>query len=90
MVIERFRPGTRAAIYARLAERGRMLPDGVRFVDSWVEAPGGADRCWQVMDCDDATLLDAWISRWTDLVEFETVPVTSSADAAATAGGVRA
>lgn len=82
MVIERFRGGDGAAVYRRFRERGRMLPDGLRYVDSWVAVTG--DRCFQVMECDDVRLFDEWVARWDDLVEFEIVPVRTSEEAAAT------
>jgi hypothetical protein len=81
MVIETFRGGDPAPVYARLAERGRQVPDGLRYVDSWVAADLG--RCFQVMECDDAALLDAWTAAWDDLVTFEIVPVIASAEAQA-------
>src|SRR5262245_36811100 len=73
MVIERFKGRDPAPVYARLREQGRALPDGLRYVDSWVEA--NFDRCFQLMECDDATLLQRWVLQWRDLVEFEVVPV---------------
>jgi hypothetical protein len=76
MVIERFKDRDPNAIYARLREQGRMMPDGLRYVDSWVEA--NFDRCFQLMECDDAVLLQRWILRWRDLMEFEIVPVSPS------------
>ena len=81
MVIERFRDGDAAAVFRRFREQGRMLPEGLRYVDSWVSADLG--RCFQLMECDDADLFGQWISRWQDLVEFEVVPVVTSAEAAA-------
>jgi hypothetical protein len=84
MVVERFRNGGATPVYARAREHGRMMPDGLRYVDSWVEANFG--RCFQLMECDDLSLLMAWISRWSDLVDFEVVPVVTSAEAAAVAG----
>jgi hypothetical protein len=80
MVIERFRGGDAAPVYRRFRERGRMAPDGLRYVDSWVES--GFDRCFQLMECDDPRLLDEWTARWQDLVEFEVVPVVTSRQAA--------
>ncbi|WP_238010227.1 DUF3303 family protein [Dactylosporangium sp. AC04546] len=77
MVIERFadpRP-----VYARARASGRLLPEGLRYVDSWVEANLG--RCFQLMECDDLTLLSTWIASWSDLVDFEVVPVLTSAQA---------
>jgi Protein of unknown function (DUF3303) len=76
MVIERFKGRDPAPIYSRLREQGRALPDGLRFVDSWVEA--NFDRCFQLMECDDAAVLQRWVLRWRDLVEFEIVPVSPS------------
>jgi hypothetical protein len=76
MVIERFTDRNPAPIYARLQEQGRALPDGLRYIDSWVEA--NFDRCFQLMECDDAVLFQQWVLQWRDLAEFEIVPVSSS------------
>ena len=76
MVIERFRDRNPAPIYARLQEQGRALPDGLRYIDSWIEA--NFDRCFQLMECDDAVLFQQWILQWRDLAEFEIVPVSAS------------
>ena len=79
MVIERFRDDDMRPVYRRLAERGRGLPEGLEFVDSWVEA--GFGRCFQLMRCDDARLLQAWILGWADAgVTFEVVPVVPGAE----------
>ena len=66
MVVERFRGGDAAPVYRRYRERGRMTPEGLRYVDSWVEADFG--RCFQLMECDDPRLLQEWMARWSDLV----------------------
>ena len=87
MVIERFRDGDAAAVFRRFRERGRMLPEGLRYVDSWVAAD--LSRCFQLMECDDAALFERWIERWEDLVEFEVVPVVTSAQAGVAASGGR-
>jgi hypothetical protein len=79
MVIETFRHGA-APVYERAAERGRLLPAGLEYVDSWVEERLG--RCFQLMKTEHPPLLDEWIARWGDLVEFEVVPVIGSAAAA--------
>ncbi len=76
MVIERFKDRDPAPIYARLKEQGRAMPDGLRYVDSWIEV--NFDRCFQLMECDDALLLQRWILQWRDLMEFEIVPVSPS------------
>ena len=76
MVIERFKDRNPSPIYSRLHERGRSMPEGLRYVDSWIEA--NFDRCFQLMECDDATLLQRWILQWRDLMTFEIVPVSPS------------
>lgn len=81
MVIEHFRDGNAAPVYARFRERGRMAPEGLRYVASWVTAD--LAHCYQVMECEREELLRAWIAQWEDLVAFEVVPVITSADAAA-------
>ena len=85
MVIERL-GGRQAAeaVYRRYRERGRMTPEGLNYVASWVE-PDFA-RCFQLMECDDPALLTQWTARWHDLVEFEIVPVITSEEAAAAIG----
>jgi Protein of unknown function (DUF3303) len=85
MVIERYRSGA-GPVYERAAARGRMLPAGLAYVTSWVAA-GELDRCFQLMETDDPALFGAWTRHWDDLVSFEVVPVITSAEAAARAGG---
>ena len=79
MLLERFKNQDARAVYRRFAEKGRMMPEGLRYVDSWVEA--NYDRCFQLMECEDLRLLQQWILQWQDLVEFEIVPVVTSKDA---------
>lgn len=79
VVVETFLHGPRP-VYERAAARGRMLPPGLRYVDSWVDER--LDRCFQLMETDDPALFDAWIAEWSDLASFEIVPVLASADAA--------
>jgi hypothetical protein len=81
MVVERFRHGP-APVYERAAAQGRMLPKGVRYIDSWIEERT-LDRCFQLMEVDDEALLHEWAANWEDLVDFEFIPVVSSAQAAA-------
>ena len=76
MVVERFKDRDAVAVYRRVRERGRMLPEGLTYVDSWVEA--NFDRCFQLMECDDARLFQQWVARWEGLIEFEFVPVVPS------------
>lgn len=81
MVIEHFRYQDAKAVYRRFRDQGRMMPEGVRFVSSWVAAD--LSRCFQVMDCNDVALLQSWVAAWSDLVEFEIVPVSLGKDTAA-------
>ena len=81
MVIEHFRPGQADAVYRRFRDRGRLAPDGLRYVASWVDLE--FQRCFQVMETETVDDLKAWTSNWDDLVDFEIVPVRTSADAAA-------
>lgn len=74
MVIERFRNRDALAVYRRFRERGRMMPEGLEYVASWVET--NYDRCFQLMRCDDPRLFDEWTANWRDLVDFEIVPVS--------------
>ncbi|MCE9592986.1 MAG: DUF3303 domain-containing protein [Planctomycetes bacterium] len=79
MVIERFANNDMLPVYQRVRERGRMLPDGVKYVDSWIE-PSFA-RCFQVMECDDLRLLQEWVLQWRGCgVTFEIVPVLKSSE----------
>ena len=78
MVIERFRNQNAKPVYSRFREKGRLMPNGVAFIDSWVTAD--LSRCFQVMECDDARLLQQWVTFWSDLIEFEIVPVVTSAE----------
>ena len=78
MVVERFKNRDAKAVYHRFRERGRGAPEGLRYHGSWIEA--NFDRCFQLMECDDARLLQEWVAFWGDLVEFEIVPVVSSAE----------
>ena len=78
MVIERFKNGNTAPIGQRFADHGRLMPDGVEYVMSWVDPV--ELRCFQVMEARERALLDEWISHWNDLVDFEVVPVVTSAE----------
>jgi hypothetical protein len=85
MAIETYLQGL-GPVYARAAAQGRMLPPGLSYVDSWIDARG-LDRCFQLMETEDPALFDDWTDRWNDLVAFEIVPVISSAEAAARGAG---
>jgi hypothetical protein len=84
MVIEHFRNGDARPVYRRFRDRGRMAPPDVDYVTSWVSAD--LSRCYQIMEAPDRACLDAWTSQWDDLVDFEIVPVITSAEAVAAIG----
>ena len=85
MVIENFRNQDAKAIYRRLRDKGRALPDGVVFISSYVSADLG--RCFQLLEADDVTALQRWVAEWSDLAQFEIVPVVAgSVTASALAG----
>lgn len=83
MVIEHFKNRDAASVYKRYLERGRMAPDGLKYINSWVEP--NFDRCFQLMECDDPKLFEEWIANWNDLVECEIVEVITSKEALARA-----
>lgn len=76
MVIETFKPGQTDKVYERFREKGRMLPEGLVYIDSWLSRD--RTKCFQLMATDRRELFDGWISRWQDLVDFEIVPVADS------------
>jgi len=80
MVVEHFRNRDPLPIYRRYRELGRMAPDGLTYVSSWVD--DNFERCFQLMATDDHQVLDRWIETWSDIVEFEIYPVSTSKDAA--------
>ena len=71
MVIERFLPGCKDKVYQRFRQEGRMLPEGLAYVNSWLEKDG--DRCFQLMETDDPSLFRVWLEHWKDLVAIEIV-----------------
>ncbi len=80
MIIEHFKGGDAVPVYRRFRDRGRLAPDGLAYVSSWVDAT--LQHCFQVMETDDRALLDQWMAEWSDLVEFEVHPVITSTEAA--------
>jgi hypothetical protein len=81
MIIEHFKGGDPIPVYRRFRDRGRMAPEAVRYVNSWVTAD--LTMCYQVMESPDRARLDEWIVRWQDLVDFDVVPVITSPEAQA-------
>ena len=80
MVVERFKEGAAPEVYRRAREKGRMIPEGLEYVSSWVDLE--FKTCYQLMRTEDAALFAVWTNAWKDLVEFEIVPVRTSAEAA--------
>ena len=80
-VVERFHPGRAPDVYRRFRDRGRMAPDGLRDISSWVDL--NFEGCFQVMEADSAALCKEWTAQWDDLIDFEIVPVRTSAEAQA-------
>ena len=78
MVIERFKQGNATAVGERFRRSGRMLPDGVSYHASWVDSEG--TRCFQLMEARNTELLDSWVDRWSDLIDFEIFPVLTSGE----------
>jgi len=81
VIIEKYRNGDPAPVYRRFRDRGRLAPNGLRYVASWVTSD--LTRCYQVMECDDRRLLDEWMANWDDIVEFEVISAMTSVEAAA-------
>ena len=79
MVIERFKNDDAAPAYRRFRDEGRMTPEGLEYVSSWVDMK--MERCFQIMETSDPKLMFEWIGNWNDLVDFEVVPIMSSEDA---------
>jgi hypothetical protein len=80
MVVETFKNGDPIPVYRRFRDRGRLAPDGLSYVSSWVDV--NLQRCFQIMETDNRQLLDTWVAAWSDIVDFEVFPVITSADAA--------
>jgi hypothetical protein len=79
MIIERFKNRDPVPVYRKFRDKGRMAPEGLTYVSSWVTED--MDRCYQVMECDDRRILEEWMTRWSDVTDFEVIPVVTSAQA---------
>jgi hypothetical protein len=79
LVVEHFRNGDAVPVYQRFRDRGRLAPEGLTYISSWVTE--SLDRCYQVMETPDRALLDQWIANWEDIVDFEVHPVITSKEA---------
>ncbi len=80
MVVEHFKNGDALPVYRRFQEQGRLAPEGLIYVSSWVDER--FHRCFQIMETNDRNLLDRWIANWSDIVDFEVFPVMTSQEAA--------
>lgn len=80
MVVEKFRNGDAVPVYRRFRDHGRLAPEGLTYVSSWVDHT--LERCYQLMETEDRVLLDQWIANWSDIVDFEVHAVISSTEAA--------
>ena len=79
MIVEKFKNSDPVPVYRRFRDRGRLAPEGLTYVSNWVDE--NMAICYQVMECDDIALLEAWMANWKDLTDFEVIPVITSAEA---------
>jgi hypothetical protein len=79
MVVEHFKERSAVPVYRRFRDKGRMMPEGLVYVSSWVDH--NFERCYQLMETHDRVLLDAWMANWSDLIDFEVHPVVPSKEA---------
>lgn len=80
MIIEKFRNGDNISVYRRFQDKGRLAPEGLNYISSWVDE--SISRCFQIMETEDPALIDQWMNSWKDIVEFEVFPVITSEEAA--------
>jgi len=80
MIVERFKNGDAVPVYRRFRDRGRLAPEGLTYISSWVDEK--LERCFQLMETDDPILIDRWMASWRDIVDFEVYPVLTSQEAA--------
>jgi len=80
MIVEHFKNGDPLPVYRRFREHGRLAPEGLNYLGSWVDVK--LERCFQLMEADDVSQINEWIANWSDIVEFEVYPVISSKEAA--------
>lgn len=79
MIVEHFKNQDALPVYRRFRDHGRLAPDGLQYVSSWVDEK--FERCFQLMEADDRSQIDEWIQKWSDIVSFEVYPVISSKEA---------
>ena len=76
IIVENFKNGDAVPVYQRFRDKGRLAPEGLKYISSWVAED--FRKCFQLMETDDKELLKEWISNWNDLVDFEVYPVMTS------------
>jgi Protein of unknown function (DUF3303) len=81
MIIESFKNQDAVPVYRRFRDHGRLAPDGLKYISSWVTMD--LTTCYQLMECEDRKLLEQWMTRWSDLVDFEVLPVITSSQVVA-------
>jgi hypothetical protein len=79
MVVEKFKNGDPVPVYRRYRDQGRLAPDALHYVMSWVDEK--VERCFQLMEADERSSLDEWMAAWSDITDFEVYPVITSAEA---------
>lgn len=79
MVVEHFKDGDALPVYRRFRQQGRLMPEGLIYISSWIDER--FQRCFQLMETDDRNLLDQWIAHWSDIMDFEVFPVMTSKEA---------
>ncbi len=79
MIIEHFKNKDAVPVYRRFRDRGRLAPEGLTYISSWVDEK--LERCYQLMETDDRALLEQWMVNWRDIVDFEVYPVMTSKEA---------
>ncbi len=84
MIVEHYRNGNAVPVYRRFRDQGRLAPEGLHYVASWVTKD--FRHCFQIMECENQGLLEQWMAHWKDLVDFEVISVMTSAEAAAVIG----
>jgi hypothetical protein len=80
MVVEHFKDGDPLPVYRRFRDHGRLAPEGLQYVSSWIDEK--LETCFQLMETDERSLLDEWMAKWSDIVEFEVYAVMTSKEAA--------
>jgi len=78
LVIEHFRNRDPVPVYRRFRVAGRLAPEGLGYITSWITED--MTRCYQIMEAANRGVLEQWMAQWSDLIDFEVMPVLSSAE----------